>query len=495
MISGDYKERERRTRSGKTVTDRIVVSRTGTEYMIGPELGRGGVAAVFRARRCSDQKEFAFKEFEPSPENRRVHRCIKKNIEDLIRRPLTDDDGKSFLESFIRPLDLVDLPASGGFGYIMELVDTDKYIQVIKLRHDDVFPEADILCKACINIAHFFKRVHFRGVCYKDISYNNVFINPRTGDVRIIDCDNISVQSVKTIFGTEGFAAPEIYVTETPDTYSDYFSMACLFYFILVGGNPLDGKKTRDYLMKNNLDIHDARAVIYGSDALFAFDPRDHSNEIRNLKDPLTPYRYEAQVICWENLPPAVKQGFIQTFSTGLKNENKHMRVKDTDWIRIFEGAAASDLVRCSCGKMNFGDRAKHRTCIFCGKKIPLIKDRPKPAPVTAPVQGPVPNELTSVTFLARRDIAPTRLNITAKRKALMAGRQVYPGLNEGWMKIQYNSRVNSLAAVNMSGSDWIVTDNGIKKNCGPGGRVILKKGMIITVFRRRLQLTVEDIR
>ena len=508
MIAGDYTERKRKTQSGKIVVDKVVKSTTGVEYAIGKKLGAGGVAKVFRARRLSDKKECVFKEYVPSPETRRMHNAIKKNIQNLMRNPLTEDDGITPLHSFIGPLDkdsLIELPASKGFGYIMELVDTKAFLPVPSLWHKDKYPDADILCRACISIAHLFKRVHFRGWCYKDINEGNIYINNRTGDIRIIDCDNISAQSSKTIKGTDGFMAPEVYVTSTPDTLTDYFSMAALFYRLYVGGFPMDGKKTRNYLINNNLSVQEAASTIYGTMALFAFDPKDNSNEIRTLTDPLNPELYAIQTKRWNRLPIEIQKCFIQTFSTGLTNSNRHKRTTDSDWIKTFSNLKSNGLIRCHCKKMNFGDAQKTVECIFCKTKLPKLKPAAKASHQTMPMPKPTPKpiqkytnpyqvvtkELTTVVFKAKRDIAPTHLIIEAKRKQTLQGQAIYPGINEGWMRIEYSKSRNMLSAVNMSKYTWIVSGS----PCAPGERVVLKKDLVITVLRRKLQLTVIEIK
>lgn len=495
MISGDYTERKRKARSGKMVTDKIVKSTTGVEYAIGKKLGAGGVAKVYKARRLSDKKECVFKEYVPSPESRRMHNAIKRNIQNLLKNPLTEDDGKTPLQSFIGPLDkdsLIELPQSKGFGYVMELVDTKSFLPVPNLWHRNAYPDALIICKACINIAHLFRRVHFKGWCYKDINEGNIYINNKTGDIRIIDCDNISVQSTKTIKGTDGYMAPEVYVTSTPDTYTDYFSMAVLFYRLLVGGYPMDGKKTRQYLLNNNLSVQEAASTIYGSMAVFAFDPKDHSNEIRKLVDPLNPLLYKIQTKRWNRLPSEIQQTFSQTFSTGLTNTNRNKRATDRDWMKTFETLQATGLVKCKCGKLNFGDKQKKVECNFCKAKLPLLKSAGAQPPVNPPISTA---ELTTVTFKARRDIAPTHLNIVAKRKQQLQGKAIYAGLNEGWMRIEYSKSKNMLSAVNLSNYTWTISDGGNKKACAPGGRIILKKGLVITVLKRQLQLTVAEIK
>lgn len=516
MIPGDYTERKRKAKSGKIVIDKIVKSTTGVEYAIGKKHGEGGVATVYKARRLSDKKDCVFKEYVPSPESRRLHNAIKGNIQNLMNNPLTEDDGKTRLKSFIGPLDknsLIELPKSKGFGYVMELVDTDSFLPVPNLWHRDVYPDALIICKACINIANFFRRVHLKGWCYKDINEGNIYINNKTGDIRIIDCDNISVQSTKTIKGTDGYMAPEVYVTSKPDIYTDYFSMAVLFYRLLVGGYPMDGKKTRQYLLNNNLSIQEAASTIYGSMALFAFDPKDRSNEIRKLEDNLNPHLYEIQTNRWYRLPWKIKQTFCQTFSFGLSNANKNKRATDRDWIRTFEALKTTGLVKCKCGKLNFGDNQKIVECNFCKAKLPLLKSvgeqptKPFPSWKNSPqqktqaqkpfVKNPTnfSTELTTVRFKVRRDIAPNYLYIVAKRKQQLQGKAIYAILNEGWMRIEYSKSKRMLSALNLSYYTWMISCDGNKWTCDPGGRVILKTGLVITVLKRQLQLTVVEIK
>lgn len=508
MIIGDYEEREIRVSFGKKITAKVVKSPNGVEYAIGPKLGAGGVARVFSAFRVRDKKECVFKEYVKSPEKFRMHSAIKNNITNLMDMPLTEDDGVTPLRSFVGPMDkesLIPLPASGGFGYIMELVDTKAFLPVPNLWHNnDTYPNADILCKACADIATFFRKVHLRGWCYKDINEGNIYINNKTGEVRIIDCDNLSGKASRTIKGTDGYMAPEVYVTSKPDSYTDYFSMAVLFYRLLVGGYPMDGKKTMKYLLSNGLSVQEAASEIYGTMALFAFDPKDKSNEIRNFKDPSAPHLYESQTKMWDRLPEAIQNGFIKTFSTGLANENRHLRVIDIDWINIFKNVGASSLVRCrSCGRMNFGNGKREGKCVFCSSTLPKIKSPPPPPPPpVCPVchhrpcickTPPPPPCLSTVKFRLLKDIVPTQGEFVAQwQKQVKA---IYPGLNDGWMIIRYNPKSRQLAAENASAHTWLVKDNGVKTTYAPGAKVILKTGLVIAVLPRQLQLTVMEIK
>lgn len=489
MITGDYIERKRVTKSGKTVMDKIVTTTDGTEYAIGPRLGEGGVAAVYRCRRCSDKKEFAFKEYVPDPKMRKIHYLIKKNLKTLIADPIKESSGAP-LKSFVRPLELVELKASRGFGYVMELVDTKRYLNYgVKLRKN--YPDANILCELGKNMAHLFEILHLgRGWCYKDINEGNIYLNVRTGEILIIDCDNISVPKDKTILGTPGYIAPEVFITEKPDTRTDDHSLAVFLFRLLVWGWPLDGKRTHKYLLDNNTDVFEAGPVIYGTEALFALDPKDTRNSIRGMGTDVS----KMVEMMWDNLPEELQKCFIKTFGEGLRR--REGRTTPTQWYSAFDKVQKNGLVTCpKCGKKCFGSLTNRRKkCIYCDATLPLLKKAatgtpPAPAPIKRTVKP-----LESVTFDAVRDVGPT-LSVTAKRKAELPGKTLHPSLSTASiMKVQYNAEQHLLAVVNKSSYDWIVTDNGQKMTCRPGGRVILKKGMIITVLRRQLQLTVVSI-
>lgn len=506
MIKGDYREKERITKSGKKVIDRVVVSTTGVEYAIGKHLGDGGFGTAYIAHRLKDGMKCVFKEYrrQNEVEKAAAQKKIRGNICNLMRNPIMSEDGRTPLKSFIGPMDtdsLVLLPASDGWGYVMEMVEMDSFHSVLKLWNKDLYPDADILCKACAEIARLFRRVHKSGYCYKDLSEGNIYINNKTGEVRIIDCDNIGVQSDRTVDGTPGYMAPEIYETHAPDAYSDPYSMAVLFYRLLVGGYPLDGKKTVDYILKNGTYIGKAAPVIYGSDALFAFDPNDHSNSIHSLKDPVNPHLYAIQEKRWQRLPQAIKDGFIRTFSIGLKKENRYKRTTDKEWIDIFDEVRANELVRCpKCHRVSFLSPTGKSECMFCGKKLAQEKHTVplrKPSPAHSPVPQPAPaagRQLTAVKLRMHRDIAPTHGTITAARGQTFPGPQIYPDLNDGWLKIVRNQKRNILAAENHSQDVWTIKANGREAALAPGGRVVLSRGMIIIVRRRKLEFRVEDL-
>ena len=513
MIKGDYSRTIDLPYKEKKRPFKVVRSVTGEEYGIGKQMGKGGFGAAYLAVRLRDKKEFVFKELLPNGPMARMLRDIRNNIENLAADPVMEEDGKTRLYALVQPISpegIVDLPASKGFGYIMEKVDTSQFLSVGKFRAS--FPDANVFCDACINIAKIFRRIHIsKGMCYKDINDGNFFLHPKTGDVRIIDCDNLGLQKKKTVDGTMGYMAPEVYVTHTPDFHTDYFSMAVAFYRILVGGYPYDGKKAVAFMDRNNVAVVEAQSIIYGRDALFAFDPKDRSNTIEGLTDPAAPNLYKAQVMLWKDLPEELQNMFIKAFSTGKDAANRHLRPTDRDWVMAFQDVKKRKLVKCpGCGRICFGSERPGKKCLKCRKALPVIKPAshgpsgpktgPKTGPQTGPQTGPkttgqVP--LTTITVTVRRDIAPTFRQMSIHRDKVPALSEIYPGLSSvPVMELKYNPKMHALAAFNSTSYTWtVVSPDGAQMQCPPGSYAVLAKGCKIAVIRRKLQMEILEVR
>lgn len=97
-----------------------------------------------------------------------------------------------------------------------------------------------ILASASATLA----RLHAEGLCYGDISPNNLFFHPDKAQSWWIDPDNIAFDREKGLPAvyTPRFAAPEIVRGETPNSCSgDVFSMAVLAHLLLTDMFPFDG--------------------------------------------------------------------------------------------------------------------------------------------------------------------------------------------------------------------------------------------------------------
>src|SRR5207302_5201012 len=98
---------------------------------------------------------------------------------------------------------------------------------------------------ACFEVADSFQQLHAKGLCYQDVNFGAFFVDPLRGSILICDADNITVDGeLGGVYGTRKFMAPEVVRRETiPSLKTDLYSMAVLFFYILFGWHPLDGRR------------------------------------------------------------------------------------------------------------------------------------------------------------------------------------------------------------------------------------------------------------
>ena len=479
---------------------RRVTSHYGHEYIIGKKLGAGGVAKVFYATRVGDNKKYVFKEYVTKPAQRLIHAAIKSNLIELIKKPLVDAQG-NMLAHFVPPLDIVNL--STGFGYIMDLVDTSayNYKSVVKIiNHHEFYPDAKVLCKFCKDFANFFKTIHLKGWCYKDINEGNIYIDPKTGDFWVIDCDNISVKAKKTILGTAGYMAPEVYQTETPDTKSDYFSIAALFFRLMIGSYPMNGPACEKYMLKHEQTADAAAPVIYGTNALFAFHPTDKRNAV--YLD-ATNEKYKIQTRKWNALPKQIKRCMIQTFVTALPYDRCQLRTNDVQWIQCFEDLEKNHLVQCKkCGKYNFDNR---KTCYCCGKPLPVPTGRSIP-PVPKPQRTTKTTTMPKTTAKPKYEVVFEYLRVVNGKKEKgrfafdleekVAGNRLHPDFSSvPMLYTHYREKEKMYTIKNYGPLTWELARDGKTAAQPKGAEVQINSGLVIKVDKTKCLLKVLGLR
>ena len=148
-------------------------------------------------------------------------------------------------DRFLWPLDLVSTARNPDYGYLMPLRES-RFKGIVDLMKRRAEPSFRALCTACFELAHHYMLLHSKGLSYRDISFGNVFFDPKTGEVRICDNDNVTVngETAGGVAGTPRFMAPEIVRGQAkPSTETDLFSLAVLLFYMLFMHHPLEGAR------------------------------------------------------------------------------------------------------------------------------------------------------------------------------------------------------------------------------------------------------------
>ncbi len=267
---------------------------------------------------------------------------------------------------FLWPLEMASAAGVKGFGYIMPLRDA-RYKGIIDLMKRRIEPSFRALITAGLELAHSFLQLHAKGLCYRDISFGNVFFDPATGEILICDNDNVAVdgQTVGGILGTPRFMAPEIVRGEAgPSTQTDLFSLAVLLFYMLTVHHPLEGKR------ESEIKCFDLPAMnkLYGTQPLFIFDPADNSNR------PVPGYHDNA-LLYWAIYPQFLKDLFTKAFTDGIRDA-QHGRVRESEWRAAMTLLRDSILYCGHCGAENFYDANLLKTgrglnpCWSCQKLV-----------------------------------------------------------------------------------------------------------------------------
>ncbi len=226
------------------------------EYEVGRFIGGGGQGEVYHAD--SDGGAVALKWYFPQSATEQQ----KAALETLISKGAPN-------EKFLWPLSLAVSDDAPGFGYIMPLREA-RYKSIVDLMKRRIEPSFRALASAGLELSHSFLQLHARGMCYRDISFGNVFFDPDTGEVLICDNDNVAIDGVSDggMLGTPGFMAPEVVLGKAlPGMQTDLYSLALLLFCMLMGHHPLDGKREADIRCKGMAAMN----KLYGLEPIFIF--------------------------------------------------------------------------------------------------------------------------------------------------------------------------------------------------------------------------------
>jgi eukaryotic-like serine/threonine-protein kinase len=310
-------------------------------------LGAGGQGEVYEAKR--DGKPYALKLYHTHTATAQQRQAIERLIQKGTPSP-----------SFLWPLHLVEARDARRFGYLMDLREA-RFRPTEDLMARRVTTSFRALVRAALHLSDGFLQLHARGLCYRDISFGNVFLDPATGDVRICDNDNVDVSGAAPsgVLGTPRFMAPEVVRGEAPPSKeTDRYSLAVLLFYLLMGGHPLEGAKEAQIRC---LDLP-AMNKLYGHEPVYVFDPADGSNRP-------VPGIHDNPLVFKSIYPRFLLDAFEASFTDGLRYPGR--RIMESQWRKLF--ARVLDLVMScpSCRMQNFFDiDAPSAPCWKCRRPL-----------------------------------------------------------------------------------------------------------------------------
>lgn len=326
---------------------KVLQTNFGSPITIESYIKGGGQGDVYKV--TYDGKSKALKWYKPGA--LKDPNAFYENLEKNVKKGSPD-------KAFLWP-EAVTEKTEGSFGYIMDLRPEGYHelTNVFVSSGGGGFTSFKAVVEAGIRIVSAFRNIYKIGYSYQDMNSGNFFINPQTGDVLICDNDNVAPNGTYTgIVGTPQYMAPEIVMGKsTPNTHTDEFSLAVVLFMLLCASHPLEGEHWVVPCLTPEIE-----KKLYGSDALFIFDPNDKAN--RPVKGV-----HNNVLKRWDFLPQYLKDVFIEAFSQeAIANPNK--RVKYLNWLKALV-RFQSDIVRCpSCGNEIFITDASSTKCDRCHK-------------------------------------------------------------------------------------------------------------------------------
>jgi len=222
------------------------------------------------------------------------------------------------------------------------------------------FPSYNILINAALNFVQAMRILHSKGYCYCDMLPYNIWIDVKTGDIKISDSGDIVIDGcVRDCYYNLRYQAPEI-ITEgraAPNALSNRYSIGIILFRLFCMSHPMEGKKclisvtTEEYLRN-----------LYES-PVFMFDREDDSNRPDNTI-------HHNAIMSWSVLPEYIKDLFYRTFCK-RSYEAPSSRPVEKEWIDALMRFKSS-IVKCKCGNEVFTDNGNSCICDECGEQVQI---------------------------------------------------------------------------------------------------------------------------
>jgi eukaryotic-like serine/threonine-protein kinase len=237
-------------------------TRTGqviNNYVVGPLLGVGGIAAVYTARHLKLGREIAMKI---------LHKRWAKDHE-LAARFVREGKATAALghPAFVTVFDAGTTEDGCAYIEMDKLAGRDLYA----VRTQDGPLAVDRVVAIAIQVLDGLSVLHERGTIHRDLKSSNIYLVPSDlGGERVVLLDlgfaklndGLALTQKDQMLGTPFYISPEQYLDPTEvDARADLFALGIVMWEILVGDFPYKWENKRDLLanvMHGKLERHPA---------------------------------------------------------------------------------------------------------------------------------------------------------------------------------------------------------------------------------------------
>ena len=226
--------------------DRVTVA-VGTQYLIEREIGRGGMAVVYRATDLRLHRPVAIKVLPPD---------VAFNPDVRARFIREAQTAAQLSHPNIVPIYTVDEADGGGLVYfVMAYIDGESL--GVRLAREGAWP-VDRAVRVLRDIADALAYAHARGVIHRDIKPDNILIDRVSGRPMVTDFGIARAAQGETrltapgvAVGTPAYMSPEQATGDRElDGRSDLYSLAIVGYHLLAGETPFKAANTPAMLVK-----------------------------------------------------------------------------------------------------------------------------------------------------------------------------------------------------------------------------------------------------
>ena len=227
--------------------DRVTVA-LGNQYLIESEVGRGGMAVVYRATDVRLHRTVAIKVLPPD---------VAFNADVRARFIREAQTAAQLNHPNIVPIYAVDDKDGGSLVYfVMAYVDGESL--GVRLNREGAWP-VERTIRVLRDVADALAYAHARGVVHRDIKPDNILIDRASGRPMVTDfgiaraaAGDVRLTVTGVAVGTPAYMSPEQALGEREvDGRSDLYSLGVVAYHMLSGDTPFKAANTPAMLVKH----------------------------------------------------------------------------------------------------------------------------------------------------------------------------------------------------------------------------------------------------